>query len=233
MPPANTTFRITAPLVWALGIGALLTVLVCLGLRFNPLPALADLQARQAELLGWQQAGPWLFGLLFFTLFTLVAALALPGCSVMSLAAGLCFGWVGGTLLVVFASTCGATLSFLATRYLWRDAVQRRWGHRLGAMEAALARDGARYVFTLRVAPVIPYPLFNPLLGLSRLPVATFFGASLLGMLAGSAVYVYAGTELARVSTWGGLLNPSLLGALVLLALLPWAGRLWALRSSR
>jgi uncharacterized membrane protein YdjX (TVP38/TMEM64 family) len=228
MSPASKPLPITAIVGGAAAIGVIIMGLLFVAFQLHPLPALSELQAHQSELLSWQQSRPWLFGLAFFSLFTLLAALALPGCSVMSLAAGICFGWLGGTLLVVFASTAGATLSFLAARYLWRDAVQRRFGHRLAAVEARLARDGARFVFSLRVAPVIPYPLFNPLLGLSRLPATTFFIASLLGMLAGSAVYVYAGIEMAKVSSWGGLLNPPMLAALALLALLPWVGRLWA-----
>ncbi len=196
------------------------------------MPELSAWQARQQELLLWQQQQPWLFGLGFFALFTLLSALALPGCSVLALAAGACFGWVGGTLLVVLASTVGATLSFLAARHWLRASVQRRWGHRMAAIEAGLARDGGRYLFALRLAPVIPYALLNPLMGLSRMRTRTFFNASLLGMLGGSALYVHAGQQMARAGSLHGLWSPGVLGALALLALLPWAGRLWMRRIS-
>jgi len=185
-------------------------------------------QARQQELLLWQQQQPWLFGLGFFALFTLLSALALPGCSLLALAAGACFGWVGGTLLVVLASTVGATLSFLAARHWLRADLQRRWGHRMAAIEAGLASDGGRYLFTPRLAPMIPYALLNPLMGLSRMRTRTFFSASLLGKLAGSALYVHAGQQMASVGSLQGLWSPGVLVALALLALLPWAGRLWA-----
>ena len=155
----------------------------------------------------------------------MLSALALPGCSVLALAAGLCLGWLPGTILVVVASTVGATISFLAARHWLRDAVRRRWGHRVVAIENGLARDGAYYLFSLRVAPIIPYALINPLMGLSSMPLRQFFGVSLLGMLAGSAAYVYAGTVLSEASSWGSLLTPRLVLALLALALLPWVFR--------
>ena len=192
------------------------------------LPDLPDadwLQQRRAEVQALHAAGPWAFAVGLFALFTLLSALALPGCSVLALAAGLCLGWLPGTLLVVLASTVGATLSFLAARHLWRDAVQRRWGHRLHRLQAGLARDGACYLFSLRVAPVIPYALVNPLMGLSAMPTRQFFVVSLLGMLAGSAAYVYAGTALAHARGWQDLASPSMWAGLLLLAALPWALR--------
>jgi uncharacterized membrane protein YdjX (TVP38/TMEM64 family) len=199
----------------------------------GPAIDLVALPTRLKTLLAWQLEHPWLFGLCFFALFTLLAATALPGCSVLALAAGACFGWAGGTLLVVGASTLGATLTFLAARHVLREPVQRRWGHRLAALEAALARNGARYLFTLRLAPVVPYALLNLLMGLSRMSTRTFFAVSALGMLAGSAVYAHAGTLLARTGSVQALWSAEVLGALALLALLPWAGRLWARAGSR
>ena len=185
----------------------------------------AWLQTRQGDLRSLHADQPIAFGAGLFMLFTLMSALALPGCSVLALAAGLCMGWLPGTLLVVLASSVGATLSFLAARHLWRDGVRRRWGHRLARVEDGLARDGAFYLFTLRVAPVIPYALINPLMGLSAMPTRQFFSVSLLGMLAGSAAYVYAGTTLAGAQGWQDIFSPSLLAALTLLAAMPWAAR--------
>lgn len=192
-----------------------------------------DLAAWQQNLLARQRQQPWLFGLGYFALFTVMAALAIPGCGLLSLAAGACFGWLGGTLLVLLASTAGATLSFLVARHWLRDAVQRRWGDRLAAVEAGIARDGVFYLVFLRLAPIIPFPLLNPLLGLSKMPTRRFVGASLLGMLAGSAVYVHAGCELARVGSLEGLVSPSVLSALALLVMLPWGLQRWARRATR
>ena len=183
------------------------------------------LLSRQNDLRALQAEQPVAFGAGLFLLFTVMSALALPGCSVLALAAGLCMGWLPGTLLVVLASTLGATASFLAARHLWRDGVRRRWGDRLARVEDGLARDGAFYLFSLRVAPVIPYALINPLMGLSAMSTCQFFCVSLLGMLAGSAAYVYAGTTLAGAQGWQDIFSPGLLAALTLLALTPWAVR--------
>lgn len=189
------------------------------------LPSPQWLHTQQQALLSLAQTQPVSTGLGFFVVFTLMSALALPGCGVLALGAGLCFGWLAGTLLVLVASTVGATLSFLAARHCWRDAVQRRWGHRLRRIEEGLARDGAFYLFTLRLAPVIPYAVINPLMGLSSMSIRRFFSASLAGMLAGSAAYVYAGTTLAQARGWSDLFSPGLMAALTALALLPWVAR--------
>lgn len=186
---------------------------------------LAWLQSRQGQLHALHAEQPVAFGAGLFVLFTVMSAFALPGCSVLALAAGLYLGWLPGTLLVVLASSVGATASFLAARHWWRDGVRKRWGHRLARVEDGLARDGAFYLFSLRVAPVIPFALINPLMGLSAMPTRQFFSVSLLGMLAGSAVYVYAGTRLTGAQGWQDIFTPGLLAALVLLALTPWAAR--------
>lgn len=193
-------------------------------------PDVAWLQAHQAQLLSLTAAHPWATSAAIFGLFTLLAALALPGCSVLALAAGLCLGWLPGTLLVVLASSVGATLPFLAARHLARDWVRRRWGHRLAGIDAGLARDGVFYLFMLRLAPVIPYPVINPLMGLSAMPVWHFFGVSLLGMLAGSAAYVYAGTVLGSAQRWQDWMSPGLGAAVGVLLVLPLAAR-WAWHS--
>ena len=227
MPAVSLPSRRT--LAWA--ALALTLALVVAALLWSLRPELPDatwLQQQQSELQALHAAGPWAFAAGLFALFTLMSALALPGCSVLALAAGMVLGWLPGTLLVVLASTVGATLSFLAARHLWRDALQRRWGHRLTRLQAGLARDGAYYLFSLRMVPVIPYALVNPLMGLSAMPTRQFFGVSLLGMLAGSAAYVYAGTALGRARGWHDLASPSVGAALLLLAALPWAAR-WSI----
>ena len=197
-------------------------------------PNVAWLQAHQIQLLALTTASPWATSVVIFGLFTVLSALALPGCSVLALAAGLCLGWLPGTLLVVLASSVGATLSFLAARHLARDRVRRRWGHRLAGIDAGLAQDGAFYLFMLRLAPVIPYPLINPLMGLSAMPVRQFFTVSLLGMLAGSAAYVYAGTVLGSAQRWQDLLSPGLWAAAGLLLALPVVARhAWHIRQAR
>ena len=226
LPAVSAVYRSRRTLAWAALAVAMVAAALWAGLQAD-LPDAAWLQQRQADVHALHAAGPWAFALGLFALFTLLSALALPGCSVLALAAGMVLGWLPGTLLVVLASTVGATLSFLAARHLWRDAVLRRWGHRLHRLQAGLARDGGFYLFSLRVAPVIPFALINPLMGLSAMPTRQFFVVSLLGLLAGSAAYVYAGTALARAQGWQDLVSPSMWAALLLLAALPWVSR-WA-----
>jgi uncharacterized membrane protein YdjX (TVP38/TMEM64 family) len=195
------------------------------------LPNEAALQALQHQLMSFRSQAPWLFGVAFFAIFTLLSALALPGCSVLALAAGACFGWAGGTALVALASSLGATLSFLAARHWWREAVHRRWGHRLAPLQAGLARDGVWYLFALRMVPVVPFPVLNPLMGLSDMPARLFFSVSLLGMLAGSAAFVYAGTalgagmSLTSVPLWGAVAGLSALALLPPLVRWHWRRR--------
>ena len=235
LPSLPVSFRSRRTLVWAALAGAVVVALLLWSLQAGlhaDLPDAAWLQQRQAEVRALHAAGPWAFAAGLFALFTLLAALALPGCSVLALTAGMVLGWLPGTLLVVLASTVGATLSFLAARHLWRDAVQRRWGHRLHRLHAGVARDGGFYLFSLRVAPVIPFALVNPLMGLSTMSTRQFFGVSLLGMLGGSAAYVYAGTALAQARGWQDLTSPSMGTALLLLAALPWGLR-WAYSRAR
>jgi uncharacterized membrane protein YdjX (TVP38/TMEM64 family) len=210
------------PALWLL----LAALLLGLALWLYPqLPSAQWLQTQRHDVLAWQAAQPVLFVLGFFGVFTLLSALALPGCGLLGLAAGLCFGLLQGTAIVVLASTVGATLSFWAARFWWRDAVHARFGTRLAAVEAGLARDGAFYLFSLRLAPVIPYALVNPLMGLSAMPTWQFFWVSLVGMVAGSAAYVYAGTLIGQVEAWHDVFTAPVLLGLVLLAALPWALR--------
>jgi uncharacterized membrane protein YdjX (TVP38/TMEM64 family) len=185
----------------------------------------ATLGAMLEQAAAWQRHHPWLFGVGFFLVFTVMAAVPLPGCSVLALAAGAWWGWVGGALLVTLASTVGATLAFLTARHVGRDTVQRRWGHRLHRLETVLDRHGGLFVFWLRLAPLIPYPVLNPLLGLTRLSTARFFGASAAGMFAGSALYAWIGAELGHAVSWRDLLAPPVLAALAALMLLPLAVR--------
>jgi uncharacterized membrane protein YdjX (TVP38/TMEM64 family) len=234
-PPHPTPSRAARLGPWlALATGAILAACAACVALWGQVPDAGWLQQHQQALLGWQAQSPWLFGLGFFALFTVLSALALPGCSLLALAAGLHFGWAGGTLLVTLASAVGATLSFLAARHWWRDAVRRRWGHRLGAVEERVRRHGALALFWLRLAPVIPFPVLNPLMGLSAMPTATFFTASALGMLAGSAAWVYAGSALVGAAAWQDLLAPQLWLALAAAVLLPWAAReAWRRRLAR
>ncbi len=186
---------------------------------------LASIKNRQADLQAWRQAQPLFAGTVFFAGYVAVAALSLPGAAVMTLAAGALFGLGWGVLIVSFASILGATLAFLASRWLLGGWVQARFGDRLAAMNAGIAKDGGFYLFTLRLVPAVPFFVINLAMGLTPIRPWTFYWVSQLGMLAGTLVYVNAGTQLARIDTLSGIVSPALLGSLALLGLLPLAAR--------
>ncbi len=192
------------------------------GARFLSLEAI---RASQAELQAWRNAQPLSAGLVFFAAYLIAAALSLPGAAVMTLAAGAVFGVGWGLLIVSFASSIGATLAFLASRWLVGDWVQARFGARLAALNAGIASQGGLYLFTLRLVPVLPFFAINLAMGLTRIRPVTFYWASQLGMLAGTLVYVNAGTQLARVESLSGIVSPGLLASLALLGVFPLAAR--------
>ncbi len=167
-------------------------------------------------------AYPVLSALSFFLVYVLVTALSLPGAAVMTLAGGALFGFSKGVLLVSFASTIGATLAFLLSRWLFRSWVQQRFGHHLASVNRGIEKDGVRYLFTLRLVPLFPFFVINLLMGLTPIKVREFFLVSQLGMLPATLVFVNAGTQLATVESLGDLLSPALLLSFALLGLFPW-----------
>ncbi|HCP76183.1 MAG TPA: pyridine nucleotide-disulfide oxidoreductase, partial [Pusillimonas sp.] len=182
---------------------------------------LNNLKAGMAQFEAWRAEQPVLVGAVYFAVYVVVTALSLPGAVIMTLAGGALFGLFWGVVLVSFASTIGATLAFLVARYLLRDTVQRRFGRRLQALNKGVEKEGAFYLFTLRLVPVFPFFVINLLMGLTPMPARTFYWVSQVGMLAGTVVYVNAGTQLAQVNALGDIMSPSLLGSFALLGVFP------------
>lgn len=182
---------------------------------------LANLQQQQAQLTSFQAQHPWQLALLYGVIYILVTALSLPGATLLTLAGGAVFGLPMGLLLVSFASTLGATGAFLSARFVLRDWVQQRFGERLSAINTGLEKDGGFYLFSLRLVPLFPFFVINLAMGLTPIRTWTFYWVSQVGMLAGTAVYVNAGTQLAQLDGLGGILSPELIIALVLLGLFP------------
>lgn len=186
---------------------------------------LANLKARQAELAAFVDRRPVLAVAAFFLLYVAVTALSLPGAAIMTLAAGAIFGLWRGTLIVSFASTIGASLAFLSSRYLLRDWVKARFAGRIDAIDRGIAKDGAFYLLTLRLIPAFPFFLVNLAMGLTGMGLVTFYLVSQAGMLLGTIVYVNAGTQLANIESTGDILSPALIGSFVLLGLFPLAAK--------
>ena len=162
---------------------------------------------------------------LFFLTYVAVTAASLPGAAVMTLAAGALFGVLLGTVVVSFASTLGATLAFLASRYVLRDAIETRFGERLRTVNAGLERDGAFYLFTIRMIPLFPFFVVNLVMGLTRIRLWTYAWVSQVGMLLGTIVYVNAGTQLAQIDSLAGIASPAVLVSFALLGIAPWIAK--------
>ncbi len=180
-----------------------------------------QIKSHQEAIQAWYAAHPAATVLGFFAVYIAVTSLSLPGATIMTLAAGAIFGLGWGTLIVSFASSIGATIAFLASRFLLRDWVQGNFGNQLRSVNEGVNREGALYLFTLRLIPVVPFFVINLAMGLTSLRTWTFYWVSQVGMLAGTLVYVNAGTQLAQLQSAGGILSPGLLGAFVLLGVFP------------
>jgi uncharacterized membrane protein YdjX (TVP38/TMEM64 family) len=157
----------------------------------------------------------------YMGIYIAVTALSLPGAAVLTLAGGGLFGRVVGTITVSFASSIGATLACAVSRYLLRDWVQARFSDKLAAINAGIEKEGAFYLFSLRLVPVFPFFVINLLMGLTRMRLVTFYWVSQVGMLAGTFVYVNAGRQLSRIESLSGILSPGVAVSLVALGLFP------------
>ena len=206
--------------------GGLLAVLVMAVIAFFALGlqrylSLEYIKSQQSQLEAWRAANPLVAGLTFFGLYVAVTALSLPGATILTLAAGAIFGLAWGSLIASFAASIGATLAFLMSRVVLRDWVQARFGERLAAINDGVRKDGAFYLFTLRVLPLFPFFLINLAMGLTQIRVLTYYWVSQIGMLLGTVVYVNAGTQLARIDKLADVASPGLLASLALLGLFP------------
>ncbi|PLT24265.1 FAD-dependent oxidoreductase [Pseudoalteromonas sp. MelDa3] len=161
----------------------------------------------------------------FFLLYVVVTALSLPGAAILTLAAGALFGLVEGLLVASFASTIGATLAFLVSRYLLRDTIKKRFPERLAAIDAGVEKEGGFYLFTLRLVPVFPFFLINLLMGVTSIKSWTYYWVSQAGMLAGTFVFVNAGTQLAQIDSLSGILSFNLILSFALLGIFPFIAK--------
>lgn len=161
----------------------------------------------------------------FFAFYVLLAALSLPGAVILTLAAGAIFGFWIGLVIVSFASTMGATLAFLFSRFMFRESVQSRFGSYLSSINAGVEKEGAFYLFTVRLIPAIPFFIVNLLMGLTPIKTGIYAVVSQLGMLPGTAVFVNAGNQLSKIDSLGDILSPALIAAFILLGIFPIAAK--------
>lgn len=181
---------------------------------------LASLKANQEALSCFAGENHLAAAALFMALYVVQSALSLPGAAVLSLAAGAIFGTAFGTIYALTAATIGATIAFLVTRYLFHDAIQKKFGHRLATLNREMETAGLNYLLFLRLVPIFPFFLVNIAAGLTRMPLRTFIIGTLLGMIPGGFVYVNAGASLATMTNPADAASPRVLGSFALLGLL-------------
>lgn len=219
--------RPTAPVWQKLLLLAVVVVAAVIGfVQFRESLTLQQLAAQEADLRSLQQEQALLVFGVAFLVYVTVTGLSLPGAVALTLICGWLFGFWRGLILVSFASTTGATVAFLVSRFLLRDVIQHRFGERLTTFNQALEREGAFYLFMLRLIPAVPFFVINVVMGLTPVKTRTYWWVSQLGMLPGTAVYVYAGASVPNLTTLAengavGILSPQLLGAFALLGLMP------------
>jgi len=207
--------RLVILTVVILGIGAFFA------LGLGQYLSLEYLQTSRARAVEQVDAAPLTASLVFFLIYVAVTGLSLPGAAVMTIAAGAIFGVLWGVALVSFASAIGATIAFLIARTLLGEWVERRFGDYLEPINRGLEREGVFYLFSLRMVPLFPIFVVNLLMGLTRVGVLPFYLVSQVGMLAGTFVFVFAGTQLAQIHKLGDVLSPGLIIALTLLGVFP------------
>ncbi len=210
-----------------LAVVALVVALVVafLWLDLGRFLSLEHLKARQADIDAFYHEHPLAVLATYFAAYVAITGLSLPGAAIMTLAGGAVFGLLWGTVVVSFASTLGATVAFVVSRYILRDGIQRRYGDRLRTINAGVEREGGFYLFTMRLVPAFPFFVINLVMGLTPMRTLTFAWVSQLGMLPGTIVYVNAGTQLGRIESLQGILSPALIGSFVLLGIFPLLAR--------
>ncbi len=199
----------------------LIAVIVALATTFGQYLTLDNAKAQQALLADYIDQHVVTAALIYFLSYVFITAFSIPGAAVVTLLGAALFGFWLSLLLVSFASTIGATLAFLSSRYLLKEWVQTRFGDKLHAVNQGMARDGAFYLLSLRLIPVFPFFLINLLMGLSPIALTRYYWVSQLGMLPGTAVYINAGTQLAQIDSLSGIISPAVLLSFALLGLFP------------
>ncbi len=203
---------------------AVIIILVIIAFRYYNFAhyfSLEYLKTSQERFQTLYRANPILVVGVYMGVYILTTALSLPGAAVLTLAGGGFFGLLVGTIAVSFASTIGATLACLAARFFLQDWVQNKFGNKLVAINDGIEREGAFYLFTLRLVPIFPFFVINLLMGLTKIRLFTFFWVSQIGMLAGTIVFVNAGRELAKIDSLAGIMSPSLLASFAILGIFP------------
>lgn len=218
-PPKNKSLKLTLFFVIALIIMAFMAFFP------DEYLSLSHLKARHTDLVAYYQSHTLMLIAIYMAAYIIMAALSLPGAAVMSLAGASVLGFWAGLIVISFASTIGATIAFLVSRFILRDYVQNKFAEKFAKINEGVQKDGVFYLLTLRLIPVFPFFVINLAMGLTSINTLTFYIVSQLGMLPGTAVYVNAGTQLGALSSTTGILSPSLIFSFILLGIFPWIAK--------
>ncbi|EGR8989686.1 TVP38/TMEM64 family protein [Vibrio vulnificus] len=199
----------------------LIATIILLAVNFSQYLTLDNAKAQQLALNSFIEENYLFASISYFVIYVGLTAFSVPGATVVTLLGAALFGFWYSLLLVSFASTIGATIAFLSSRYLLKDWVQARFGDKLSAINQGVEKDGAFYLFSLRLIPVFPFFLINLLMGLTPISIGRYYLTSQIGMLPGTAVYLNAGTQLADINSLSGILSPTVLASFALLGVFP------------
>ncbi|ELT7697746.1 TVP38/TMEM64 family protein [Vibrio vulnificus] len=199
----------------------LIATIILLAVNFSQYLILDNAKAQQLALNSFIEENFLFASISYFVIYVGLTAFSIPGATVVTLLGAALFGFWYSLLLVSFASTIGATIAFLSSRYLLKDWVQARFGDKLSAINQGVEKDGAFYLFSLRLIPVFPFFLINLLMGLTPISIGRYYLTSQIGMLPGTAVYLNAGTQLADINSLSGILSPTVLASFALLGVFP------------
>ncbi|HDY8038813.1 TPA: TVP38/TMEM64 family protein [Vibrio vulnificus] len=199
----------------------LIATIILLAVNFSQYLTLDNAKAQQLALNSFIEKNFLFASISYFVIYVGLTAFSVPGATVVTLLGAALFGFWYSLLLVSFASTIGATIAFLSSRYLLKDWVQARFGDKLSAINQGVEKDGAFYLFSLRLIPVFPFFLINLLMGLTPISIGRYYLTSQIGMLPGTAVYLNAGTQLADINSLSGILSPTVLASFALLGVFP------------
>ncbi|EIU7614897.1 TVP38/TMEM64 family protein [Vibrio vulnificus] len=199
----------------------LIATIILLAVNFSQYLTLDNAKAQQLALNSFIDENFLFASISYFVIYVGLTAFSVPGATVVTLLGAALFGFWYSLLLVSFASTIGATIAFLSSRYLLKDWVQARFGDKLSALNQGVEKDGAFYLFSLRLIPVFPFFLINLLMGLTPISIGRYYLTSQIGMLPGTAVYLNAGTQLADINSLSGILSPTVLASFALLGVFP------------
>ena len=183
------------------------------------------IKSKLDQLVAYRRSDPVTTALVYSGIYIAITAASIPGALVLTLVGGAIFGFTIGCLIVLVSATIGATIAFLVARFLFDDLVEKKMGDRVARIRESFRKEGAMYLFSMRLVPVIPFFVINLVMGLTSIKTATYFFASLVGMAPGTMVFVNAGTQLGKIDSLHGLLSPALIFSFVLLAVFPYIAK--------